>query len=276
MPRLASGPFTSPDGAARYVLAGAGVTFEAVHYSWADPARDAVCISAQAGCGYGCQHCATTFSPMPFQRSLTAGEMVSSVRLVLADRGLDRVGTVDVSGIGDPSRNWEAVATAGQLLLDAGHTDRVTVTTVAPQRWVRARLVGGWLPAKVRISLHGATRDARRLIVTNGDDPGRVVGLWEQLAQSVPVELNYVLHEGNTHPRDVAGLACLLEGRQFAALRLCPLNPVPGSPVRPCPDPAGFAAAVRATLPGWVVEEFTPLGSQVSAACGQLRVRALG
>lgn len=275
MLRLASGPFTSADGAARYVLVGAGVAFEAVHYTWADPGRDAMCISAQAGCGYGCLHCATTFSPVPFQRSLTTQELVSSVLLVLADRGLERVGTVDVSGIGDPSRNWEAVAAAGQSLLDAGRAERVTVTTVAPQRWVRARLAGGWLPAKVRVSLHGATLDARRLIVTHGDDPARVVGLWEQLARMVPVELNYVLHAGNTDPRAVAELAALLGGRQFAALRLCPLNPVPGSPVQPCPDPEGFAAAVRSVLPGWVVEEFAPLGAQVSAACGQLRVRAV-
>lgn len=275
MPCIAAGPFASPDGAARYVLAGAGVTFEVVHYEWSDPGRDAVCISAQAGCGYGCRHCATTFSAVPFQRSLTTEEMVTSVRLVLADRGLDHVGTVDVSGIGDPSRNWEAVAAAGQILLAAGHTERITVTTVAPQRWVRARLDGGWLPAKVRISLHGATRDARRLIVTHGDDPARVIGQWEQLAAEVAVELNYVMHEGNTHLRDVGDLAALLAGRRFAALRLCPLNTVAGSPVRPCPDPAGFAAAVTAALPNWAVEQFTPLGSRVSAACGQLRVRAL-
>lgn len=275
MLRLATRPFASPDGAARYVLAGAGVTFEVVHYEWSDRGRDAVCISAQAGCGYGCQHCATTFSPVPFQRSLTTEEMVASVRLVLADRGLEKVATVDVSGIGDPSRNWEAVAAACQILLDGGHAERVTITTVAPQRWVRARLDGGWLPAKVRISLHGATRDARRLIVTHGDDPARVVGVWEQLAAEVAVELNYVMHAGNTHPQDVVDLAALLDGRRFAALRLCPLNPVAGSPVRPCPDPAGFAAAVRAALPNWAVEEFTPLGASVSAACGQLRVRAL-
>lgn len=268
------GPFASADGAARYVVAGAGVSFEVVHYAWRD--REAVCASAQAGCGFGCRHCATTFAPVPFQRSLTAEEIAASIRLVLADRGRSRVRTVDFSGIGDASRNWESVSAAAQGLLEDGVAQRITVTSVAPQRWVRARLAGGWLPAKVRISLHGATRDARRTVVTHGDDPVRVVGLWEQLAARIPVELNYVLHSGNTGPDDVCALRDLLGGRRFASLRLSPLNPVVGSALEPAPDPRWFVAAVRAALPHWTVEEFHPLGSDVLAACGQLRVRGDG
>lgn len=267
------GPFTSADGAARYVLSGDGASFEVVHYQWAD--RDAICASSQAGCGFGCRHCATTYAPVQFQRSLTAEEIVASVVLVLADRGRAAVRTVDFSGIGDASRNWDAVARAGQELLDCGAARRITLTSVAPQRWVRARVAGGWLPAKVRISLHGATREARRRVVTNGDDPVRVVSLWEQLAARVPVELNYVMHAQNTSPQDVRDLARLLAGRRFAALRLSPLNPVAGSPLAPCNDPGPFALAVREALPGWDVEQFHPLGGQAQAACGQLRVRTL-
>lgn len=266
-----TGPFTS-DGAARYVVRGEDVAFEVVHY--ASDGWDAVCASSQAGCGFGCRHCATTYAPVSFQRSLTAEEMLDSVRLVLADRGRTQVRTVDFSGIGDPSRNWDAVATAGQRLLDDGAAQRITITTVAPQRWVRARIAGGWLPAKVRMSLHGATARSRRLVVTHGDDPTRVIGLWEQLAALVPVELNYVLHEGNTAPADVAALAVLLDGRRFAALRLSPLNPVDGAPLRPCADPQAAAEAIRGALPGWRVEQFRPLGAGIDAACGQLRVRA--
>lgn len=265
------GPFASGDGATRYVVRGHDVAFEVVHY--AADGWDAVCASSQAGCGFGCRHCATTYAPVGFQRSLSAEEMVGSVRLVLADRGRTAVRTVDFSGIGDPSRNWDAVAEAGQRLLADGAARRITVTTVAPQRWVRARTAGGWLPAKVRISLHGPTLASRRLVVTHGDDPQRVIGLWEQLAALVPVELNYVLHDANTSSSDVAALADLLSGRRFAALRLSPLNPVEGSPLRPCPDLGAAAEAIRLALPGWRVEMFRPLGGGVDAACGQLRVR---
>lgn len=264
----------SPDGAARYVLSGSGVTFEVVHYQW--PGHEAVCVSSQAGCGFGCRHCATTYAPVQFQRSLTTEEIVASVSLVLARRGIPGVRTVDVSGIGDPSRNWAAVEQAGQRLLASGAAQRITLTTVAPQRWVRARLAGGWLPAKVRISLHGPTRDTRRQVVTHGDDPVRVIDLWEQLGSRVPVELNYVLHAGNTRTQDVRELRDLLAGRRFAALRLSPLNPVAGVPLVACPDPAPFAEAVRAALPDWQVEDFTPLGAHAQAACGQLRVRVQG
>lgn len=264
----------SPDGAARYVLSGSGVTFEVVHYQWSG--RDAVCVSSQAGCGFGCRHCATTYAPVQFQRSLTAEEIVASVSLVLARRGIPGVRTVDVSGIGDPSRNWAAVEQAGQQLLASGAAQRITLTTVAPQRWVRSRLAGGWLPAKVRISLHGPTRDTRRQVVTHGDDPAQVIDLWEQLGSRVPVEVNYVLHSGNTRSQDVRDLRALLSGRRFAALRLSPLNPVEGMPLVACPDPAPFAEAVRAALPDWQVEDFTPLGTHAQAACGQLRVRVHG
>lgn len=269
--RLA-GPYRSADGAARLVLRAAdGAAFEVVAYQLAD--HDALCLSAQAGCGYSCRHCATTFAEVAFQRSLTCEELVASAETALRAIGWDRVRTIDFSGIGDASRNWANVSAASQELLQQGRCSRVTVTSVAPQRWVRDRIAGGWLPDKVRISLHGATRERRRLVVTHGDDPVRVIGLWEQLAARVPVELNYVLHAGNTSAADADAVLELLSGRRFAALRLTPLTEVPGSELVPVADAHAFATALRSRLPDLPVEWFQPLGVSAEAACGQLRVR---
>lgn len=265
------------DGTTRYAaVADDGAAFELVFQPW--PGDPTVCMSSQAGCGFGCQHCATTYAPISFQRSLTAQEIVDAVTRVVGQHGPTGVQTVDFSGIGDSSRNWGAVAEASQQLLANGTCRKVAVTSVAPQSWVAMLLAGDdpWWPSRFMFSLHGATRAARRMVVTYAEDPARAITGWEAVAERCPVTLNYTMHDRNTGPDDVAALVALLGARSaFAELQLSPLNPVTGSPVRPVSHPEHFIEQVRHGLPGWNVTVFQPLGTDVEAGCGQLRVRTL-
>jgi 23S rRNA (adenine2503-C2)-methyltransferase len=267
----------APDGTTRYAaVADDGAAFELVYQPW--PGDATVCMSSQAGCGFACAHCATTYAPISFQRSLTADEIVDAVTRVMCHHRTVGVRTVDFSGIGDSSRNWAAVSQASRRLLASEACRQVAVTSIAPQSWVAKLLSGGdsWLPTRFMFSLHGATRSARRMVITYAEDPAAAMPGWQAVAARCPVTLNYTMHDRNTGPDDVRSLIALLSGRSaFAELQLSPLNAVTGSPVTPVPDPQHFIDQVRDGLPGWNVTVFQPLGTDVEAGCGQLRVRTL-
>jgi 23S rRNA (adenine2503-C2)-methyltransferase len=263
------------DGTSRWsVSTDDGAAFEAVFQPW--PGDSTICMSAQAGCGFGCAHCATTYADVQFRRSLTADEIVDTVVRIAAAHGDGRVRTVDFSGTGDASRNWVAVTEAIDRLRTADVCRSVGVTSVAPQRWIRQLLDSDesqW-PDDLLFSLHGATRESRRLVVTNGEDPARAIGAWSDVAARGSVTLNHVMHEGNTRPADLEALVGLLGPHEgFSGLRLTPLNGVAGIPLVPAPDPDGFVAALRDSLPSWQVRTVDPMGLDVEAGCGQLRVR---
>ncbi|MEI8080420.1 MAG: hypothetical protein WCI74_01045, partial [Actinomycetes bacterium] len=195
-----SRPAIALDGSTKYVAtADDGTCFELVYFPW--PGEETVCMSAQAGCGYGCLHCATTFANTRFQRSLTGPEIVSAVSHVARMHGGADLVTVDFSGTGDSSRNWVNVSNGCQQMLARNLCRTVTITSVAPKNWVSRLLADdAWLPAGFLFSLHGATLAKRRSVVAFAEDPVRALPGWALVSQRCPVTLNYVMHSANTGP----------------------------------------------------------------------------
>lgn len=268
---------SASDGTTRYsAVADDGAQFEVVYQPW--PGNPTVCASAQAGCGYGCRHCATTYATIPFQRSLRADEITDAVTQVRDRHAGEGLRTVDFSGIGDSSRNWTAVSHAAARLLAEGVCDEAAVTSIAPKNWVKRLLDTGepWWPTRFMFSLHGATLATRRQVVTNAEDPVRAIGGWQAIAARCPVTLNYTLHKDNTGTDDARHLITLLHGREdFAELRLSPLNVVAGTPLSAAHEARAFIDQVRDGLPDWTIAEYAHLGTDVDAGCGQLRSRAI-
>jgi 23S rRNA (adenine2503-C2)-methyltransferase len=63
-----------------------------------------VCISSQAGCRMGCGFCASAINGL--QRNLTAGEMADQILSIERDTG-EKVGNIVVMGTGEPLDNYE-------------------------------------------------------------------------------------------------------------------------------------------------------------------------
>ncbi len=63
-----------------------------------------VCISSQAGCRMGCSFCASTINGL--QRNLTAGEMADQILCIERDTG-EKIGNIVVMGTGEPLDNYE-------------------------------------------------------------------------------------------------------------------------------------------------------------------------
>ena len=249
-----------------------------------DDGRATACISTQVGCGMGCVFCASGLNGVV--RNLTVGEMVEQlVRLrnltdpksTNPDRA-PRLTHIVVMGMGEPLANLDRLLEA---LAIAGDKNGLCVG----QRHVTISTVG--LPAKIRqladvgkqyhlaVSLHAASDGLRTQIVPTNDKTGIPAILeaadyfYETTGRQVTYEYVVLggLNDGPTHAKE---LARLLSGRK-AHVNLIPWNDVEGLPYRRPID--GNLQGLIDTLhrSGVSVKVRKRKGSEIDAACGQLR-----
>jgi 23S rRNA (adenine2503-C2)-methyltransferase len=262
-----------------WAAAGDGASVETVlmHY----PTRATVCVSTQAGCAMGCTFCAT--GQAGFERHLSAGEIVEQVVRAQQAAGERRVGNVVFMGMGEPLANYDATwAAVERLHDDLGISARhITVSTVGVVPGMR-RLAGERLPVTLAVSLHAPDDRLRdELVPLNRRYP-----LAEVLAAARAylaasgrrLSFEYAMIGGvNDAPAQADLLARKLRGFSPAAhVNLIPLNPTPGfgAPASPPRRVAAFAERLRAGGVGATVRRNR--GTDIDAACGQLRTRHAG
>ncbi len=254
-----------------------GATVETVLMTYSSR-RTTVCVSSQAGCAMACGFCAT--GQAGFERHLTTGEIVEQVvraaRRVRDDGG--RLSNVVFMGMGEPLANygatWGAVERIhGDLGLSARH---ITVSTVGVVPGIR-RLAAEALPVNLAVSLHAAddaTRD--ELVPLNRRYPLAVLlaACAEYLeAKGRRLSFEWALIDGvNDRPVDAGHLARACHDLPLAAhVNLIPLNPTPGYAVRGSPPTAVRAFRDRLAQLGVNVTVRRTRGTDIEAACGQLR-----
>ncbi len=241
------------------------------------PQRATVCVSTQAGCAMGCTFCAT--GQAGFERHLEAGEVVEQV-VRAQHASAQRVGNVVFMGMGEPLANYDATwASVERLHDDLGISARhITVSTVGVVPGMR-RLAEERLPVTLAVSLHAPDDDLRdELVPLNRRYP---------LGEVLSAARDYLAHSGrrlsfeyamiggvNDSPAQADALARRLRGFSPAAhVNLIPLNPTPGfgAPASPPYKVAAFAERLRQGGVGATIRRNR--GTDIDAACGQLRAR---
>ena len=258
-----------------------GTLIETVLMQYPEPGekhpRSTVCVSTQAGCAMGCVFCAT--GQMGFERNLTAAEIVTQVLHVakfLRGRG-QHVTNVVFMGMGEPLANYGETIRAVRILTDPrafGLGQRhVTISTVGVIRGID-RLADEDLQVGLAISLHSPDEALRqRLVPTAG--PSSVQDIFSAAKRYFQktgrrVTFEYALIAGqNDSPETARQLVRLIRGTP-THVNLIPVNPTAGGYGKPARQAvleferilieAGITCTVR-------VEK----GSEISAACGQLR-----
>ena len=246
------------------------------------PYGNSICISTQAGCDMGCVFCASTLHGKA--RDLTAGEILAEAVFVndlLRENG-GRVDNIVLMGSGEPLLNYENVMGFLHLVhedftLGLGYRNIALSTSgIVPGM---ERLAKEELPITLSISLH-APNDALRteLMPINRKYPlNDVVAAGKAYADKTKRRVTYeyiLIADKNDSEREAAELCALLKG-QLANVNLIPINPV-GEHHLLRPSPArveAFAAYLHAHhLTATVRRE---MGTDIQAACGQLRNRHL-
>jgi 23S rRNA (adenine2503-C2)-methyltransferase len=256
-----------------------GHRVETVLMHYAD--RTTVCVSSQAGCAMGCGFCAT--GQLGFDRHMSTGEIVEQVVRAAATARADgrRLGNVVFMGMGEPFANYDRVWAAVEILHgDLGISARhITLSTVGVVPGIR-RLAQESLPVNLAVSLHAADDRLRdRLVPINRRYPiAEVVkacaAYVEAKGRRLSIEWALIAGENDT-PDQARKLAAIARGLR-AHVNLIPLNPTPGHPT-----PGSSPTAVRAfrdslTELGVNVTVRRNRGTEIDAACGQLRASMAG
>ena len=266
----------SVDGSRKYLLRFPdGVSVECVGM----PSRGklAVCASTQAGCPMGCAFCATGAAGLT--RSLTAAEIYEQVMHVRDDFNT-RVTSVVFMGQGEPFLNSDATLGALRRLNDpdgAGIGARhLTVSTcgVIPQIM---RFANEPEQFTLAISLHSAVQRTRNALMP-GVRKYSLINLYNVMGEYVNKTgrrptYEYALIGGvNDTDSELQALCDFCEGT-LAHVNLIQLNEVEGSKFRPSTDVRAqdFVRALGAV--GVEATVRNSRGSDIDAACGQLKQR---
>jgi len=241
---------------------------------------NSVCVSSQAGCRMGCRFCASAIGGLV--RNLSAGEIYAQVMGIQVDTA-ERISSIVVMGSGEPMDNLQAVVKFVNMVTssDGLHIGvrHITISTcgVVPGILQLAKLK---LQLTLSVSLHAPNDQVRdRIMPINKKYP--IAVLIEACRSYTAATTRRVTFEyalvggGNDSPEHSAELGRLLKGL-LCHVNLIPLNPVEEREYRK-PKP-GRVQAFKETLEkmGIPVTVRREMGTDIDAACGQLRRRAIG
>lgn len=242
-----------------------------------DGERRTACISTQVGCGMGCVFCASGLNGV--LRNLTPGEILEQLlRLRNLLAAGQRLTHIVVMGMGEPLANLDnllaALTVAGSkdgLDIGARH---VTISTVGLPGKIR-RLADSGKQYHLAVSLHAPNDPLRSRIVPTNDKTGLpdILAAADYFFERTGRQVTYeyvLLHDINDRAAHARELAQLLAGRP-AHVNLIPFNDVEGLPYqRPTQEALSqFTETLRRG--GVSVKVRKRKGSEIDAACGQLR-----
>lgn len=238
--------------------------------------RLTLCISSQAGCALQCAFCAT--GAMGFSRNLSPLEIAGQVReLALLDPPLHPTNIVFM-GMGEPLMNWKAVDVVLTILnapdgfgIGARH---ITVSTVGVLPGIEA-LARRPEQFRLAISIHAPTDELRRsLMPVNIKYPlADVIHAAKSFDRRVTFEY-VMLGDVNDTQAQASQLAVLArECRAF--VNLIPLHPGGVGDFHPTPGRRIHLFAEWLRRAGVEVAVRKSRGTDIAAACGQLRVERL-
>ncbi len=239
-----------------------------------------LCVSTQAGCKMGCAFCASAIAG--FGRDLTAGEMCDQYFAAAKSASGRRISSVVIMGMGEPLMNYDETMKFIRVLnwpnginLGARH---ITLSTCGIIPGIE-RLAGEDLQINLSISLHAgddAVRD-RIMPVNRMYGLGKVVAAAKRYAETTGRRITYeyvMIKDVNDSARQAEKLAKLLKG-SLAHVNLIPLNAVPESGLERSPDSQIETFRKVLDAAGISVTVRREMGSEIEAACGQLRLRSI-
>ena len=265
------------DGTAQYLFGladGNSIATVLMRYSYGN----SVCVSTQVGCRMGCRFCASTQGGRV--RNLTAGEIANEIYAVMADTG-ERVSHIVLMGIGEPLDNFDNVMDFLSIIscpqgVNIGMRN-ISLSTCGLVPMME-KLAQKKLGLTLSVSLHAPTNEMRSSMMPVNDayPLEKLIPACRayQRATGRRISFEYSIARGvNDSEQTARKLAKLIEG-MGAHVNLFPINPVDGSPYS-----AADAANVRRfqnTLLSLGVNATVRrrLGTEISAACGQLRREA--
>lgn len=236
---------------------------------------NAVCISSQAGCRMGCTFCASTVDGL--ERNLLPGEMAAQIYEIQSDIG-ERVSNVVIMGSGEPLDNYDNVMDFLEIIHSKEGNNlshrHITLSTCGLVDKIYD-LAKENLQITLAISLHAPNNEIRQntMPVAKRYDIDSLIKAAKYYAETTKrrVTFEYALIKGVNDSSDCAReLASRLKGI-MCHINLIPVNDVKeNNYIRSTEENINSFASLLREL-GIETTVRRKLGSDINAACGQLR-----
>ena len=233
------------------------------------------CVSSQVGCRMGCRFCASTQAGRV--RNLEAGEIAGQIYAAQKDIG-ERISHIVLMGIGEPLDNFDNVMDFLSIISSPDGVNigmrNISLSTCGIVPMID-KLAEKKLQLTLSISLH-APNDAMRsgmMQVNDAYPVAQLIAACRRYQQTTGrrVSFEYSMVRGvNDSPATAKELAALIRG-MGAHVNLIPINPVDGSPYSATDAENVKRFQTLLTDLGVNATVRRRLGSDISAACGQLR-----
>lgn len=234
-----------------------------------------VCVSSQIGCKMGCKFCAST--GIPFIRNLEAGEIVQQILEIEKEENI-RISNIVFMGIGEPLDNFENVMKAISILnhpkalnIGARHIS-ISTSGLVPKIY---ELADKQMQCTLSVSLHSSNNETRSSMM-----PINQTYPIEELLKACKyyiektnkrISFEYALAKDNNDQIEAAKeLAKLLKG-MLAHVNLIPINPIQDGDYIKSTNENIIKFRDYLNEHGIVATIRRELGSDINAACGQLR-----
>ncbi len=240
----------------------------------------AVCCSTQVGCKMGCKFCASTIGG--FIRNLSFDEIAAQIYTINRDENI-KVGNVVLMGSGEPLLNYDNTIKFIELISDPLGQNisqrNITVSTCGIiggiERLALEKIQDKKLQITLAISLHAPNDEIRQKIIpfNNAYNIKELFNVCKEYSDITKrrITYEYALIKGlNDSVENAKELAALIKG-SLCHVNLIPINPVLEAGFeKPSNEVINkFYGALKSL--GIETTIRRELGSDINAACGQLR-----
>ena len=268
----------SSDGTKKYlfdILDGNAIESVLMQYHYGK----SICVSSQVGCKMGCKFCAST--GIPFIRNLSSGEIVEQILAVEQDIG-EKISNVVFMGIGEPLDNYNNVIKAIRILnnqkglnIGARHIS-VSTSGIVPRIYDLAKEN---IQCTLSVSLH-ASNDETRSSMMPINNRYNIEELMKACKDYIKItnkriSFEYALaRDNNDNLDDEKMLVKLLKG-MLCHVNLIPINKIENGKFTKSSNENIIKFRDYLNDHGIVATIRRELGSDIDAACGQLRRKNL-
>ena len=238
-----------------------------------------ICVSSQIGCKMGCKFCAST--GIPFIRNLSSGEIVEQIMAVERDENI-KISNVVFMGIGEPLDNYENVVNAIRIInnpkalnIGARHIS-ISTSGIVPKIY---KLAEENIQCTLSISLHATTNEKRSSMmpVNNTYKIEELIKACKDYIKITNrrISFEYALaKDNNDNLEDAKNLVKLLKG-MLCHVNLIPINKIENGVYTKSTNENIIKFRDYLNENGIVATIRRELGSDIDAACGQLRRKNL-
>ena len=238
-----------------------------------------ICVSSQIGCKMGCKFCAST--GIKFVRSLTSGEIVEQILAVEQDENI-RISNIVFMGIGEPLDNFDNVINAVKIInnpkglnIGARHIS-ISTSGLVPMIY---KLAEQNTQCTLSISLHATTNEKRSSMmpVNNAYNIEELIQACKDYIKVTNrrISFEYALaKDNNDNLEDAKRLVKLLKV-MLCHVNLIPINKIENGEYTKSSNENIIKFRDYLNDHGIVATIRRELGSDIDAACGQLRRKNL-